>query len=212
MPILSAAKPDDIINRIVTGDVKMLSSLPGIGPKSAQRMAFFFLSWPWLPPFCLQVLDVDVTALLDSGDGLADVVSVLKDGVALLHRRESDFVADGNGVQAFHPDGLVALHDPTGQHLALLDPFDNDDADGIGLVMDNIMRSGQRILPKVWMIVPRSVARENTQAAAIRQYKPAPPRRKNGSAPSFILNPRTSGSAFSGSPFPGRRRPADRRR
>ena len=38
MPILSAAKPDDIINRIVTGDVKMLSSLPGIGPKSAKRI------------------------------------------------------------------------------------------------------------------------------------------------------------------------------
>ena len=38
MPILSSAKPNDIINRIVTGDVKMLSSLPGIGPKSAKRI------------------------------------------------------------------------------------------------------------------------------------------------------------------------------
>ena len=38
MPILSSAKPNDIINRIVTGDVKMLSTLPGIGPKSAKRI------------------------------------------------------------------------------------------------------------------------------------------------------------------------------
>ena len=35
MPILSSSIPDDIINRIVSGDVPMLSSLPGVGPKTA---------------------------------------------------------------------------------------------------------------------------------------------------------------------------------
>ena len=38
MPILSSARPDDIINRIISGDVSMLSSLPGIGPKTAKRI------------------------------------------------------------------------------------------------------------------------------------------------------------------------------
>ncbi len=38
MPILSSSIPDDIINRIVSGDVPMLSSLPGIGPKTAKRI------------------------------------------------------------------------------------------------------------------------------------------------------------------------------
>ncbi|MAV64340.1 MAG: Holliday junction branch migration protein RuvA [Pelagibacteraceae bacterium TMED237] len=38
IPILSSAKPEDIINRISSGDSKMLSSLPGIGPKTAQRI------------------------------------------------------------------------------------------------------------------------------------------------------------------------------
>ena len=38
MPILSSAKPQDIINRVASGDDKMLSSLPGIGPKTAKRI------------------------------------------------------------------------------------------------------------------------------------------------------------------------------
>ena len=38
MPILSSSIPDDIINRIVSGDVAMLSSLPGVGPKTAKRI------------------------------------------------------------------------------------------------------------------------------------------------------------------------------
>ena len=38
MPVLSSSMPDDIINRIASGDVSMLSSLPGIGPKMAKRI------------------------------------------------------------------------------------------------------------------------------------------------------------------------------
>ena len=38
MPIISSARPDDIINRIISGDVSMLSSLPGIGTKTAKRI------------------------------------------------------------------------------------------------------------------------------------------------------------------------------
>tara|TARA_B110000116_G_C16766143_1_gene550919 strand:+ start:1149 stop:1733 length:585 start_codon:yes stop_codon:yes gene_type:complete len=38
MPILSSARPDDVINRIISGDVSMLSSLPGIGIKTAKRI------------------------------------------------------------------------------------------------------------------------------------------------------------------------------
>ena len=38
MPILSASRIDDIKERIASGDAKMLSSLPGIGPKTANRI------------------------------------------------------------------------------------------------------------------------------------------------------------------------------
>ena len=38
MPILSSSVPNDIINRIVSGDVSMMSSLPGVGPKTAKRI------------------------------------------------------------------------------------------------------------------------------------------------------------------------------
>ena len=90
---------------------------------------------------------MDMAALFDGGDAFADVMSVFDDGVAGLDRRQRDLVADGDGFQALHPDGLVALHDPAGQHLALLDPFDDDDADGIFLLMNKEMRCAQRILP-----------------------------------------------------------------
>ena len=38
MRILPSSVPNDIINRIVSGDVSMMSSLPGGGPKTAKRI------------------------------------------------------------------------------------------------------------------------------------------------------------------------------
>ena len=102
---------------------------------------------------------------LEVSDDLADVVAVFDDGVVFLHRRQRDRVADGDGIQALHLDGFVALHDPTGQHLALPDALDDDDADGIDLVMDNKMRCGQVFLPGVTVVFllreDRTQARES---------------------------------------------------
>ena len=36
--LLSAVKPDDFKNRLIAGEVKMLTDLPGIGPKTARRI------------------------------------------------------------------------------------------------------------------------------------------------------------------------------
>ena len=36
--LLSAVRPDDFKNRLVVGEVKMLTDLPGIGPKTAKRI------------------------------------------------------------------------------------------------------------------------------------------------------------------------------
>ena len=36
--LLSAVKPDDFKNRLIAGEVKMLTDLPGIGPKTAKRI------------------------------------------------------------------------------------------------------------------------------------------------------------------------------
>lgn len=87
-------------------------------------------------------------ALFNGGNAFADVMSVFDDGVVGLDRHQRDLVADGDGFQALHRDGLVALYDPAGQHLALLDPFDDDDADGIVFFMNKEMRCAQQILPE----------------------------------------------------------------
>lgn len=36
--VLSGLSPNDIINAVISGDVKSLTKVPGIGPKTAQRM------------------------------------------------------------------------------------------------------------------------------------------------------------------------------
>ena len=90
---------------------------------------------------------MDMTALFNSGDAFADIMSVFNNSVAGLDRRQRNFMAYGNGVETFHLDGFVALHNPTGQHLPFLDSFDDDDADGILFFVNKEMRCAQRILP-----------------------------------------------------------------
>ena len=88
-----------------------------------------------------------VTALFDGLDAPADVMAVLDDGVAVGDGAEGDFMADGDGFQALHLDGFVTLHDPAGQHLAFLDSFDDDAADGILFFVNKKMRCSQWFLP-----------------------------------------------------------------
>jgi hypothetical protein len=92
-------------------------------------------------------MGMHMTALTDSGDAFADVMAILDDGVALADRTERDFMTDGDGLEALHPDGRVALHDPAGQNLAFIDSFDDNNADGILSFVNEKMRCGHRAPP-----------------------------------------------------------------
>ena len=91
---------------------------------------------------------MNMTALFNSGDAFADIMSVFNNSVAGLDRRQRNFMAYGNGIETFHLDGFVALHNPTGQHLAFLDSFDDDDANGIFLFVNKEMWCCQTALPR----------------------------------------------------------------
>ena len=62
-----------------------------------------------LPALGFDVVDVDVLALFDIGDDLADVLAVFDDGVAGLEVLEGDFMAEWNVHQRFEPGFDVAV-------------------------------------------------------------------------------------------------------
>lgn len=90
---------------------------------------------------------MDMTALFDSGDTFADVMSIFDNGIAGLNRRQRNFVANGNSIKAFHFYCFIALHDPAGQHLPFLDAFNDDNANRVFFFVNKKMRSGQWNLP-----------------------------------------------------------------
>ena len=89
-----------------------------------------------------------VAALFHGGNAFADVMAVLDDRVALGDLGERNFVADGYVMQTFHTKRLIAPHQPAGQHLALADAFDDNDADGILFFVYEIMRCSHLVLLK----------------------------------------------------------------
>ena len=63
MPILSSSSPNDIINRIVSGDVSMMSSLPGVGPKTAKRIIIELKDK--LSDYSASISDVEDTSIIN---------------------------------------------------------------------------------------------------------------------------------------------------
>ena len=88
-----------------------------------------------------------MAALIDGGNTTANVMTVLNYSFAFGDRAKCDFVTDRDSFEAPHLDGLIALHDPTGQHLAFFDSFDDDDADRVLFFMNEKMWSSQLIPP-----------------------------------------------------------------
>lgn len=89
---------------------------------------------------------MNMTALFNRLDDTADIVTVLNYGVVKLQRRQCNFVPDGNGAKTFDFNGTVVFHDPTGNYLSPFDAFNNNDADGIGFIMNDEMRCSQKFL------------------------------------------------------------------
>jgi hypothetical protein len=83
---------------------------------------------------------VDVPALGDVGDDLADVLAVLDGGVARLEVLQRDLVADGHIGAGGQAEGGIVMGDAA-QHVgAGGQALDHDDADIVGLVMDQQVR------------------------------------------------------------------------
>src|ERR1044071_2412444 len=87
------------------------------------------------PPLGLEIMHVNVIALADIGDRLADVLAVFPHGVALFDVDQRDLVAD----RYVHfcsklEGGVIGRNDA--QHVRSgLEPFDDDHADGVFLVV-----------------------------------------------------------------------------
>jgi hypothetical protein len=87
-----------------------------------------------------------MAALPDIGNDAADIMSILQHRVANFQITESNFVTERHGIERFEANGLIGLHDPTGNFLAGLDVLDNDDANGVGFIVHDEI-SGHEVLP-----------------------------------------------------------------
>jgi len=90
-----------------------------------------------------------MAALFDVGNGDADIMFVLHDGVAFFNVVESKLMPDGNIIENFDLQGLVPFHEPTGQCLTGFNTLDDHDADRVGLAVNKKMRCCQLIL--LWL-------------------------------------------------------------
>src|SRR6185437_958893 len=79
------------------------------------------------PPLGLEIVDVDVLALLDVGDRLADVLAVLPHGVALLDVDQGNLMADRNIHLRSDLEGGIVGGDHGGHVGAGLEVLDHDD-------------------------------------------------------------------------------------
>src|ERR1700693_4885542 len=103
---------------------------------------------PRLPPLGFQIVYVNMAALADIGNDAAYIMSILQNGVANFQVTEGDLVTERHGIKRFEADGLVGLHDPTGNFLAWLDVFDNHDAHGVGLGVHDEISGHEKFPPK----------------------------------------------------------------
>src|SRR5215510_2992135 len=91
------------------------------------------------PALGLHIVHVGMLADLDVGDRFSDVEAVLDDGVAPADRAGGELVPDRDVVERFDLQRRIVLHQPAGQLLPGLDALDDDDADGILLVVNQEM-------------------------------------------------------------------------
>jgi len=82
---------------------------------------------------------VSVLALGDRLHHLADVHTVLDDGVAHRQVLQRDLVAEGYVLHAGQRDGAIFVEDEAGQRRPGLDAFDDDDRDRIGRIVQYAM-------------------------------------------------------------------------
>src|SRR3989338_7005031 len=127
----------------------------------------------FLPALGLDVVDVGVLAQLDVGDRLADVETVLDDGVALLDVAQRRLVADRNVVDGFHLDRGIIFHDPADHLLAGLDAFDHGHADRVLLVMYQYVNHCASWMNAVRVIKAITAAGINASAGPVMLPAPA---------------------------------------
>ena len=90
-------------------------------------------------------MDVDAAALANGRDRFSDVVAILDDRVAVSDIAERNLVSDRNGIFCRVPDSFVGLHQPTYGLLTGFKALDNDNADGVGCVVHQIVGRGHGV-------------------------------------------------------------------
>src|SRR6478609_7956357 len=96
----------------------------------------------WLPALGLDVVHVRVGAARDRLDHLADVHAVLDDGVAGREVAQRHLVPERDVLRAGQRERTVLVEDEAGESHAGLDPFDDDDGDGVLRVVQHAMDHG----------------------------------------------------------------------
>ena len=85
-------------------------------------------------------MDVDVITLRDIGHGVADVLAVFDDRIAIADILQGKFVPQRNRIVHGQADGLVAIHNPARQVVARCDAFHNDHTDDVALIVNQKIR------------------------------------------------------------------------
>ena len=86
------------------------------------------------------VMDVDVITLRDIGHGVADILAIFDDRIAIANILQGKFMPQRNRIVDSQADGLVAIHNPTRQVVARCDAFHNDHTDDVALIVNQKIR------------------------------------------------------------------------
>jgi len=90
------------------------------------------------------VMYVDVIALGDIGHGVADVLAIFDDRLAVTDIPQGKFVSKRDRVVNGKADGLVAIHDPARKIVSCRNTLNHNNTHGVAVIMNQKIR-GQGI-------------------------------------------------------------------
>ena len=85
-------------------------------------------------------MDVDVITLRDVSHGVADVLAVFDDRIAIADILQGKFVPQRNRIVNGKADGLVGIHDPAQKIVSCRNVLNHNNTHGVAVVVDQKIR------------------------------------------------------------------------